>query len=336
MGTMRIRVTLLLMALALAFGMSAQTVPTDSVAGAVPVDSVANAAAVDSLPKAAPVRKVTPVDIDENKKQPVLHYYDKHGELLDEPVMFLATLDTVTKPKSKPVYPVYNGVSLGVNFADAVMTAFGQKYGSYDVWADVSLWNWLFPVVEAGVGFCKDTPANKNFTYTVKPSLYCKVGVNYNFLYKSNPDYQLFVGLRAGLSHFGWDATNISITSDYWQENQRFDMKGMRSTSLYGEALAGIKVKIVSNFSLGWTVRYRFPFYNHTTRPTDLPPGMSDYAPSKPWFIPGYGGDSRLGFTVSAIWTIPARKKEQVQPEEPAQPALPTRSDQADRSDKMQ
>ncbi len=26
-------------------------------------------------------------------------------------------------------------------------------------------------------------------------------------------------------------------------------------------------------------------------------------------------GDSRLGFTVSAIWTIPARKKEPVQPE---------------------
>lgn len=328
---------LLVMAIGVAFGMSARPEPTDSLTPSVPVDSeaidsVAHPVAVDSVAKTMPVRKVTPVDIDDNKRQPVLHYYDKHGELLDEPVMFLATLDTVTKPKSKPVYPVYNGVSLGVNFADAIMMAFGQKYSSYDVWADVSLWNWLFPVVEAGVGFCKDTPVNKNFTYTVKPSLYFKVGVNYNFLYKSNPDYQLFIGLRAGMSHFGWDATNVSITSDYWQETQRFDMKGMRTTSLYGEALAGIKVKIASNFSLGWSVRYRFPFYNHTTKATDLPEGLSDYAPSTPWFIPGYGS-SRLGFTVSAIWTIPARKRPQAQPE--GEPDQSDKSDRPDGSDKL-
>ena len=92
----------------------------------------------------------------------------------------------------------------------------------------------------------------------------------------------------------------------------------------------------MSNFSLGWTVRYRFPFYNHTTRPTDLPQGLSDYAPSKPWFIPGYGGDSRLGFTVSAIWTIPSRKKEQAQPEGVEKSDQSDRSDSSDRSDKMQ
>lgn len=289
-------------------GISAQE-PVDSVSVEVSADTVAVLAPVDSLPRPAvkPARKITPVDIDEHKREPVLHYYDKHGELMDEPVMFLATLDTITKPKSKPVYPAYNGVSVGVNFGDAVMMAFGQKYGSYDVWADVSLWNWLFPVVEAGVGFCNASPDNRNFTYKVKPSLYFKVGLNYNFLYKSNPDYQLFLGIRAGMSHFGWDATGISITSDYWQETERFDMKGLKSTSFYGEALAGIKVKIVSHFSLGWSVRYKFPFHTRTSKPAGLPAGLTDAAPSSPWFIPGYG--SNFGFTLSAIWTIPARKK---------------------------
>lgn len=287
----------------------ARTLPPDSIAAdSVALDSVASDSIGDNarpVPRAP--RRATPVDIDEQKREPVLHYYDKHGELLEEPVLFLATLDTVTKPKSKPVYPSYNGVSVGVNFGDAIMMAFGQKYGSYDVWADVSLWNWLFPVVEAGVGFCDATPDNKNFTYKVKPSLYVKAGVNYNFLYKSNPDYQLFLGLRAGMSSFGWDATDINISSDYWQEDQRFDMKGMRSTSFYGEALAGIKVKIVSNFSLGWSVRYRFPFHTSTSTPKGLPAGLTGSVPSNPWFIPGYG--SKVGFTVSAIWTIPAKKK---------------------------
>ena len=112
---------------------SAQEALPDSVA-AEPADTVTTA--VDSV--AAPVTpqrmqpKVTPVDIDDKKQTPVLHYYDKHGDPLDEPVMFLATLDTVTKAKSRPVYPLYNGVSVGLNFADAVMMAFKQRYASFD------------------------------------------------------------------------------------------------------------------------------------------------------------------------------------------------------------
>lgn len=251
-------------------------------------------------------RKATPVDIDDNKREPVLHFYDKHGEPLEEPVLFLATLDTVAKPKAKPVYPVYNGISVGVNFGDAIMMVFGQKYGSYDVWADISLWNWLFPVVEAGVGFADTTPDNKNFSYKVDPSFYCKLGFNYNFLYKSNPAYQVFLGFRAGFSSFKWSAYNIGINSSYWQDDVRFDMTGMRSTAWWGEALAGLKVKIVGNFSLGWNVRWHFPFSVSKSKPGNLPSGLSDLAPSKPWFIPGYGGNGSFTFAFSAIWTIPA------------------------------
>ena len=171
-------IVVLLTMICTAMPASAQTEPalTDSIAA----DTIQNVAErVDSIPAkpvSRPTRKVTPVDVDDQKREPVLHYYDKHGELLDEPVLFLATLDTVTKPKSKPIYPKFNGVSVGVNFADAIMMAFGQKFGSYDVWADVSLWNWLFPVVEAGIGYADATPENKNFTYKVSPSFYCKLG----------------------------------------------------------------------------------------------------------------------------------------------------------------
>ena len=76
---------------------------------------------VRKLPR--PNRTITPVDIDDDKPQTVLHYYDKHGDPRPEPVMFLATLDTVVAPKSKPGYPLYNGVSVGVNFADAIFMA---------------------------------------------------------------------------------------------------------------------------------------------------------------------------------------------------------------------
>lgn len=250
-------------------------------------------------PSRRPPRKVTPVDIDENKPQTVLHFYDKHGNPLDEPVLFLATLDTVTKAKSKPVYPIYNGLSIGLNFGDLIMKAAGQSYGSYDVWADVSLHNWFFPVLEAGLGFADSSPKNSNFTYRTNPSFYCKLGINYNFLYKSSPDYQLYFGLRGGFSSFSYDVDNIDISNSYWGETDRFSLKGLHATAIYGEALMGIKVKIYKHFSLGWNIRYHMKFK------------VSDKSLSTPWFIPGYGASSPLSIAVSAIYTLPGPKTEE-------------------------
>lgn len=261
-------------------------------------DSIAAFPVQERIDSIVPARtggpRTTPVDVDDNRRRPVLHYYDEHGDPLDEPVMFLSTLDTVAKVKSKPVYPLYNGVNVGVNFGDLIFMAFGQKHASFDVWANVSLHNWFFPTIECGLGFADDTPDKSNFTYRTKPSFYAKVGINYNFLYKSNPDYQVFLGLRAGFSSFTYDVTDVTISSDYWDETQRFSMTGLRSVSLYGEALAGIQVKIAGNFSLGWSARWNFDF--HTASDGD----------SQPWFIPGRGGSSPFSMSVSAIWTIPA------------------------------
>ncbi len=244
-------------------------------------------------------RKVTPVETDDNKvEKPRLHYYDKHGNRLDEPVEFITEPDTVAKPSSAPKYPLLNSMSFGVNFFDAVMLAAGQKHASFDVWADLSLHNWFFPVVEVGVGFAKSTPQLGNFTYTGKPSFYAKVGMNYNFLYKSSPDYQAFLGVRAGFSSFSYDITDITINSGYWNQTNRFSISGQKASAFYGEILAGVKVKIVKGFSLGWTGRFHFRF--HTS------PGSA----SQPWFIPGYGADSPVSFTFSAIYTIPFSHKE--------------------------
>lgn len=238
----------------------------------------------------------TPVDVDDDKPLTVLHYYDKHGEPLQEPVRFLATLDTVQKVRSKPVYPLYNGMNFGVNIGDLIFNAFGQRYGSYDVWGKVSLFNWIFPTLELGLGYANATPAHQNYTYKVNPSLFAKIGLDYNFLYKSNPDYQVFLGLRAGVTSFSYSLLNIDISSDYWEESQKFNMKGLKSTSFFGEALVGIQVKIVRNFSLGWDLRWHFNL--HTSKDSG----------NKPWFIPGFGGSSPASVHVSAVWTIPGPK----------------------------
>lgn len=251
-------------------------------------------------------KKITPVDNDPTKpRQPVLHYYDKHGNPLDEPVLFLADLDTVKSARPGPTYPLLQSVSIGANFFDAVMMAAGQKHASFDLWAELSLHNWIQPVMELGVGFADSHPEEGNFHYKGKPSFYGKIGVNYNFLYKSNPDYQVHVGLRGGYTSFSYDITDITVNSSYWGQSSKFSITGQKASALYGEVLGGIKVKIWKNISMGWDFRYRFKFKG------------SDGSNSKPWFIPGYGTTSRIGASFSLIYTIPFKHKEKAVATEP-------------------
>ena len=238
-------------------------------------------------------KKITPVDTDPTKpKQPTLHYYDKHGNPLEEPVYFLSDLDTVVNVRPGPVYPLLYSASIGFNFFDGVMMLVGQKHASFDVQASVSLHNWFEPVVECGIGFANNSPEEGNFQYVGKPSFYGKLGINYNFLYKSNPDYQLYLGLRGGFSAFNYDIKNITINSDYWGQTNDFSLQGQRAHSLYGQVLAGIKVKIWKNLSMGWSFRYGFKFKT------------TNGSASTPWFIPGYG-TGPLNASFSLIYNIP-------------------------------
>lgn len=261
-------------------------------------------------------KKITPVDKDPTRpRQPVLHYYDKHGNPLDEPVLFLADLDTVKKAKSGPVYPLLHSVSFGANFFDGVMLLAGQKHASIDLWASLSLHNWFEPVVELGIGFADNKPEEGNFHYKGKPSFYGKIGINYNFLYKSNPDYQVYFGLRGGFSSFSYDITDITINSPYWDQSNKFSIIGQKAHAVYGEVLGGIKVKLWKNISMGWSARYKFKGK------------VKNGSNSTPWFIPGYG-TRPLSATFSIIYTLPLNKdkKEKVIPAEdgsvPADPAV--------------
>ncbi|MCH5227556.1 MAG: hypothetical protein J1F16_07075 [Muribaculaceae bacterium] len=244
-------------------------------------------------------RKITPVDNDPNKpQQPTLHYYDKHGNPLEEPVLFMAELDTVKSVRPKPIYPLLYSASVGFNFFDGIMALLGQSHSSYDVSASLSLHNWFEPTVELGIGFADNHPENGNFRYKGKPSFYGKIGMNYNFMYKSNPDYQVFLGIRFGYTSYTYDITDITINSGYWDQSNHFSITGQRASAFYGQALAGLRVKIWKWFSLGWSLRYGFKM-------------KQTYASnSNPWFIPGYGTGA-LNATFSLFCTIPIHTKKQ-------------------------
>lgn len=241
---------------------------------------------------------VNPVDIDREKpEQPVLHYYDKHGNPLEQPVRFLTELDTVVNVRPGPVFPAFNGVSIGANFFDAIMMIAGQRRESFDIAVDCSIHNWFFPVAEFGIGYADSRPDDGRCHYISAPSFYAKIGMNYNFLYKSNPDYQVFLGLRAAMASFGYDIHDISAGSQYDYDDGPTSMTGLHATCFYGQVLAGLKVKVYRSFSMGWTFRYAFDF--HQKFSDELYPA---------WFIPGKG-TGPISATFSLIWTFGRKSK---------------------------
>lgn len=246
--------------------------------------------------------KITPVESDdEAPPQPTLHYYDKHGDRLETPVLYLAELDTASSVRPRSPYPLYNGFSIGVNFGDAIMKIAGQKHTSYDISAMVSLHNWFFPIIEAGMGWGEYTENNHLYRIKAHPSFYAKIGLNYNFLYKSNPDYMAYFGLRFGFSNHSWDKTDIKSTAEDGTVVTSPDEIGQKCVSTYGELVGGIKVKIAGPFALGWSVRYRIGLHNSG--------GMS------PWFVPGYG-TGPLGINVNAYFTFGNGRTVSLPPEE--------------------
>jgi hypothetical protein len=214
-----------------------------------------------------------------------------------------------------PRYPKLTDVTVGVNILDPVLKLFGQKYCSFDVSATLNMWNRLQPVLELGLGYAKDRPDDMNFTYKGKLSPYVRLGANYNMMFKSDPRYQVVLGLRMGYSMFNYDITAIDYSNPYWGENYTFAIKDQSSHALWGEFLAGLRVNVWRNISAGWQVKYQ---------------GIFNYkknSSSRPWYVPGFGPrDRRWGFSFSLYYTIPLQgdkwpKKQNKQPQQ--QPATP-------------
>lgn len=249
--------------------------------------------ALTALFGTARAQEITPVDVDNEKpQQPRLHYYDKHGNKLEQPVYFLADTDTVSKTSPASPWPLFNGVTVGVNFFDAAMLIARQSFASFDAHVAVSLHNWVFPTLECGIGFSKNHEEGSEMIYRTHPSPYVKLGIDYNFLYKSTPDYMAGLGIRFGWSRPSYEITDASISAPYWDQTSTFSIYNQSVNAWFGEALAAVKVKIWQGLSLGWSIRYRFKLK------------IPDASSSTPWFIPGYGGGSPLTATFSLMYTF--------------------------------
>lgn len=205
---------------------------------------------------------------------------------------------TMLAAPPKMEYPLLHGVTVGLNFWDPLMRAFGQHYGLADVWAEVSLHNRYFPFFSIGMGNCDDTPDDSNFTFRTPASPYFKIGASYNFFYNSNPDYKLQAGLRYGFTSYKWSVEDITVDEGYWGDPSHFSISDQSSTAGYLEITLGLKVRVLKNWSLGWNI-----IYHSLIHETKNPLG-------EPMYIPGFGKrNSAITGNFSLMYTLPLNKK---------------------------
>lgn len=255
-------------------------------------------AAVDAQRKVTPVeQKTNRVDFQiDKKKRPMIEFVDSAR---------IDSLEADSIAKIYPKYPAITDVTIGVNFWEPIMRAFGQKYGGYDVSLSLNMWNRLVPQLEFGFGSANSTPEEMNFTYVGKTAFYSRIGASYNFLFKKKPDYQLLGGFKFGYSPFKYDITNISLKSGYWDQERTINILNQSSHALWTELTLGVRVKIVKQVSLGWTFRYHFLL------------SCKDNENSRPWYIPGFGTrNNKVAATFSVFYTLPLSKHKWPQDEE--------------------
>lgn len=263
---------------------------------------------VDPNKKATP--ETTPeVVIDSITKRPasVIETTDISGKtVLIDTISGVEYRDTILTEAPKLVYPRWESVAVGVNIWDPLMRIFGQKYGLIGFWGELSIHNWIKPIVEIGLGKADYIPDDERYHYKSGMAPYFKLGVNYNFLYNSNPDYSVFLGVRYGLSSFNFQVDDVVVEHPYWREQEHITVPSQHSTVGYFEFLVGLRVMLFKNFYAGWSVGV------HTIA------HESKLTYGNPWYIPGYGTRGAL-FTgaISLNYTLPLpqKKKKAAEPE---------------------
>lgn len=275
-----------------------------------------------AAPAAFSQRRVSPVNnaatatqaVNENKlpadsidRSKLVKFRDNDGNIvLVDTVTGLEVIDSATVSRVPPMlHPLVYEASAAVNLWDPLMRAFGQSYGLIGFSAHFNMHNRYIAAFELGLGNADNTPADNNYTYHSPLSPYFKIGLDYNFLYNSNTDYQAYAGVRYGFTPFKWTLRDVTVDGSYWDDPSTMDFPDINATAGYLEFLFGIKVKIFKNISMGWSLRYHRMLH------------CSPKTNGRPWYVPGYGSyNSSLGASISVYYDLPLSGRRKTVPPE--------------------
>ncbi len=214
------------------------------------------------------------------------------------------------KEKDIPVYPLLNGLEVGLDLWGPGSALLGSDNFSTEVSAALNLKNRFFPTVELGYG-SSDSWSDDGIHYKTSAP-YFRVGVDYNAFFKKKFQHRLMVGVRYAMSSFKYDIASLgiddpiyggsynpNIEDDIWGGSVPYNHPGMKSTMQWFELCGGIRAHVWRNLYMGWSLRFKFRLSASTGPYGD------------PAYVPGFGsyGSNTLGITYTIIYKFPVLQR---------------------------
>lgn len=209
--------------------------------------------------------------------------------------------------KPKIEYPLYNGISIGVDLWGLGSQVFGGDFLSTEIAVDVNLKNRFFPIAEIGYG-STDTWSDKGIHYKSNAP-YFRIGMDYNALFNKQHGHMLLVGLRYGASSFKYDVEalaiddpiyggmvgNPNLEDEIWGGSLPYNHKGMKGSMQWAEFCVGIRAHVWKELYMGWALRFKFKLSASSDKYGD------------PWYVPGFGkyGSNTLGVSYTITYKLP-------------------------------
>ena len=215
-----------------------------------------------------------------------------------------------TVSDSIPV-PFFNGIIVEgdiASVASSVLSNGGTH--SYEGAVKIDLKHKFYPTFEFGYASAdKLTVDNIGFSTN---GAFWRGGIDINMLKQKKAanaiNSMLLLGVRLGVSSFNYNITNVTITDEYWGgPAQTMNYNNLSTTKVWLELTAGIRVEVLKNIYMGWTIRNK-----------NLLTSTADGAVT-PWYIPGFGTNksSNLGlnYTIGYKFQLPSKRKNIAKPQ---------------------
>lgn len=152
-----------------------------------------------------------------------------------------------------------------------------QNY-RYEALARINLLNKYFPVFEAGVeSRQKSMISGIDFAGT---GIFYRLGIDMNLIKPASNQAitnKFLIGARLGMATIGYDIQNVAVTDPLTGTISYINFNDEKHTGFWFEIVAGIRIKVFRNFTLGWSVRNKNPL------------GELEAGKISPWYLPGFG-----------------------------------------------
>lgn len=202
--------------------------------------------------------------------------------------------------------PERHQLLLGVDLSRFVVPIIDSTRFGWEVSADYELLNDMFVNVEIGSQNTRfKTP---DYQYNAAGA-YTRLGVDYNFMKHVDEEStdKLLVGFRYGFSTFYHEADQITLRDKIWGDLSNQEVERNWLTANWVEATTGMRARLINNFYMGWTIRFRVRLWLQKDKIME------------PYHIPGYGrawNNSWVGVNYSLYYQIPLFKKKSQTPGE--------------------